>query len=101
MITVNENRRNSKITVIPGKFISIEEAEELAKAKKAKKDIILTKQIEKKNRSLSGPSKLTTDKKKIKHAETKSLGSNDTYLGRQLGTITLFVIDAPKSCQPL
>ncbi|CAG5047276.1 unnamed protein product [Parnassius apollo] len=71
--------KNSKLTVVPGKSISTEEAEELAKAKKVKKHTRTTKQKEKKDVPLPGPSKLTTVKKKIKYTETKSLGSNDTY----------------------
>ncbi|CAG5049015.1 unnamed protein product [Parnassius apollo] len=71
--------KNSKLTVVPGKSISTEEAEELAKTKKVKKHTRTTKQKEKKDVSLPGSSKLTTVKKKIKYTETKSLGSNDTY----------------------
>ncbi|CAB3231145.1 unnamed protein product [Arctia plantaginis] len=72
---------NSKLTVVPGKSISTEEAEELAKAKKMKKDTKITKKREK-NDSMGtkpGPSKITTVKKKIKYAETQNPGLIDTY----------------------
>ncbi|XP_063824521.1 uncharacterized protein LOC135074144 [Ostrinia nubilalis] len=53
--------QNSRLTVTPGKSISTEEAEELAKAKLIKKN---PKQKEKKDTSLPGPSKIISVKNK-------------------------------------
>ncbi|PZC76450.1 hypothetical protein B5X24_HaOG204541 [Helicoverpa armigera] len=80
--------KNSKLTVVPGKSISTEEAEELAKAKKIKTDTKKTKQKEKEDSSLPGPSKTTTVKRKIKLAETQNLESIDIY-ELDKGAITL------------
>ncbi|CAH2101609.1 unnamed protein product [Euphydryas editha] len=63
----------------PGKSISTEEAEELAKAKKKKNNKTITKQKEKKDSSLPGPSKIKPVKNKIKHAVTQNFGLIDTY----------------------
>lgn len=71
--------QNTKLTVVPGKSISTEEAEELAKAKKIRKDTKITKQKEKKDSSLPGSSKIKTVKKKIKNAVTQNSGLIDTY----------------------
>ncbi|CAG4951269.1 unnamed protein product [Parnassius apollo] len=71
--------KNSKLTVVPGKSISTEGTEEFDKVKKMKKDTRIIKRKEKTDFSLPRPSKLTSDKRNIKHAETKSLRSNYTY----------------------
>ncbi|CAH0719077.1 unnamed protein product, partial [Brenthis ino] len=87
--------QNRKLTVIPGKSISTEEAEELTtKAKNLKNDTKITKQIENRDSNLPGPSNITTMKKeKVKHTKTESSGLKRIMPSRQLciGALNIYL----------